>query len=47
MDDPGNGAAPRLVVANRYVVDLDAMIGSGGMALVYRGSISVPAGRSR
>ena len=37
MDDPGNGAAPRLVVANRYVVDLDAMIGSGGMALVYRG----------
>lgn len=30
-------AAPRLVVANRYVVDLDALIGSGGMALVYRG----------
>jgi len=30
-------AAPPLVVANRYAVDLDAMIGSGGMALVYRG----------
>jgi serine/threonine-protein kinase len=33
--DPQNAA--RLVVANRYAVDLDAMIGSGGMALVYRG----------
>jgi serine/threonine-protein kinase len=30
-------AAPQLVVANRYAVDLDAMIGAGGMALVYRG----------
>lgn len=30
-------AAPQLVVANRYAVDLDALIGSGGMALVYRG----------
>lgn len=30
-------APPRLVVANRYAVDLAAMIGSGGMALVYRG----------
>ena len=37
MDDPSLSAAPRLVVANRYVVDLDAMIGSGCMALVYRG----------
>lgn len=27
----------RHVVANRYAVDLDALIGSGGMALVYRG----------
>jgi serine/threonine-protein kinase len=30
-------AAPQLVVANRYAVDLDALIGAGGMALVYRG----------
>lgn len=37
MDDPELTAAPRLVVANRYVVDLDALLGSGGMALVYRG----------
>jgi len=37
MEDPELTAAPRLVVANRYVVDLDALLGSGGMALVYRG----------
>jgi tRNA A-37 threonylcarbamoyl transferase component Bud32 len=37
MDDPVLSATPRLVVANRYMVDLDALIGSGGMALVYRG----------
>lgn len=37
MDEAKVSASPRLVVANRYVVDLDAMIGSGGMALVYRG----------
>lgn len=30
-------AAPQLVVANRYAVDLDSPIGAGGMALVYRG----------
>lgn len=30
-------AAPQLVVANRYAVDLDSLIGAGGMALVYRG----------
>jgi predicted Ser/Thr protein kinase len=29
--------APQLVVANRYAVDLDSLIGAGGMALVYRG----------
>lgn len=30
-------APPQLVVANRYAVDLDSLIGAGGMALVYRG----------
>jgi predicted Ser/Thr protein kinase len=38
MDDERElQAAPQLVVANRYAVDLDSLIGAGGMALVYRG----------
>ncbi|MGH2547816.1 MAG: serine/threonine protein kinase [Thermomicrobiales bacterium] len=38
MDEDRNLQAPsQLVVANRYAVDLDSLIGAGGMALVYRG----------
>jgi serine/threonine protein kinase len=32
-----NGDGPRRVVAGHYTVDLDALLGQGGMALVYRG----------